>query len=193
MRILRDAGLLDLNCLTVSGETLGRNLEWWEKSDRRKRFRDLLATKDHVDADDVIMTFEKARSKGLTSSMTFPRGNLCPDGSVIKSTSIDASVVGTDGVYRKTGPAKVFVREKDAVAAIKGSGSKKVVPGDVLVLCARGPMGSGMEETYQVTSANRLPCLPMPDSAVFRPGPASAMFPRRRSPAGRSGRCVTGT
>ncbi|WP_029629788.1 YjhG/YagF family D-xylonate dehydratase [Zavarzinella formosa] len=153
MRILRDAGLLDLNCLTVSGETVGRNLEWWEKSDRRKRFRDLLAEKDHVDPDNVIMTFERAKSKGLTSSMTFPRGNLCPEGSVIKSTSIDASVVDADGVYRKTGPAKVFVREKDAIAAIKGSGTKKVVAGDVLVLCARGPMGSGMEETYQVTSA----------------------------------------
>lgn len=153
MCILRDAGLLDLNCMTVTGEPLGKNLEWWEKSDRRKKFRDLLHEKDGVDPNHVIMTFERAKSKGLTSSMTFPRGNLCPEGSVIKSTSIDASVVDADGVYRKTGPAKVFIREKDAVAAIKGSGSKKVVPGDVLVLCARGPLGSGMEETYQVTSA----------------------------------------
>jgi len=150
---LRSANLLDLSCLTVTGESVGRNLEWWEKSDRRKRFRDLLATKDGVDPDEVIMSFERARAKGLTSSLTFPRGNLCPDGSVIKSTSIDPSVVDDDGVYRKIGPAKVFTTETAAIAAIKGQGPVKVVAGDVLVLVARGPMGSGMEEEYQVTSA----------------------------------------
>jgi dihydroxyacid dehydratase/phosphogluconate dehydratase len=101
------------------------------------------------------MSFERARAKGLTSSLTFPHGNLCPEGAVIKSTSIDPSVVDADGVYRKTGPAKVFVTEKAAVAAVKGQGPVKVEPGDVVVLCARGPMGSGMEETYQLTSALR--------------------------------------
>ncbi|MGL4421298.1 MAG: dihydroxy-acid dehydratase, partial [Gemmataceae bacterium] len=55
--------------------------------------------------------------------------------------------------YRKLGPAKVFITEKAAIAALKGEGPVRVVPGDVLVLCCRGPMGSGMEETYQVTSA----------------------------------------
>jgi xylonate dehydratase len=150
---LRAAGLLDLNCRTVSGESVGKNLDWWERSDRRKQFRDLLAKQDGVNSDDVIMSFERAKAKGLTSSLTFPRGNLCPYGSVIKSTSIDPSVVDADGVYRKTGPAKVFVTEKAAVAAVKGQGPVKVQPGDVVVLCARGPMGSGMEETYQLTSA----------------------------------------
>jgi dihydroxyacid dehydratase/phosphogluconate dehydratase len=82
--------------------------------------------------------------------VTFPRGNLAPHGSVIKSTAIDPSVVDADGIYRKTGPAKVFTTEKAAIAAIKGG---QVVAGDVLVLCCRGPMGSGMEETYQLTSA----------------------------------------
>ena len=99
------------------------------------------------------MSPEAARKRGLTSTVTFPRGNLAPDGCVIKSTAIDPSVVDADGVYRKTGPAKVFIREKDAIKAIKGEGTRQVVPGDVLVLCCRGPMGSGMEETYQVTSA----------------------------------------
>ncbi len=99
------------------------------------------------------MSPESARKRGLTSAVTFPRGNLAPDGSVIKSTAIDPSVVDADGVYRKLGPAKVFITEKAAIAAIKGDGERKVVPGDVLVLCCRGPMGSGMEETYQVTSA----------------------------------------
>jgi len=150
---LRDAGLLHLDCLTVTGEPLGKNLEWWEKSERRAKLREYLKTRDRVDADDVIMSFEKAKSRGLTAALTFPRGNLCPEGSVIKSTSIDPSVVDADGVYRKVGPAKVFITEKAAVAAVKGIGSVKVQAGDVIVLCCRGPMGTGMEETYQLTSA----------------------------------------
>src|SRR5437588_314680 len=80
----------------------------------------------------------------------FPTGNLTPEGSVIKSTSIDPSVVGADGIYRKRGPARVFTTERAAIAAIKAS---VVRPGDVLVLICRGPMGAGMEEIYQITSA----------------------------------------
>jgi xylonate dehydratase len=150
---LRDAGVLELNCLTAAGEPLGKVLEWWEKSERRSRLRALLMERDKVDPDNVIMSFDKARQRGLTSALTFPRGNLCPEGSVIKSTSIDPSVVSADGVYRKVGPAKVFVTEKAAVAAVKGQGSVKVQPGDVVALICRGPMGAGMEETYQLTSA----------------------------------------
>jgi putative YjhG/YagF family dehydratase len=150
---LRELGLLQLDALTVSGETLGTVLDWWAKSERRSRLRELLKSRDNVDPDTVIMALEAARKRGLTSTITFPRGNLAPDGAVIKSTAIDPSVVDPDGVYRKTGPAKVFIREKDAIRAIKGEGERKVVPGDVLVLCCRGPMGSGMEETYQLTSA----------------------------------------
>src|SRR4029078_2629318 len=74
-------------------------------------------------------------------------------GSVISGTAIDPRVVDSDGVYRKTGPARVFYSERDAIAAIKGQSEKPIKPGDVLVLCCRGPMGSGMEETYQITSA----------------------------------------
>lgn len=150
---LRDAGLLHLDCLTVSGETFETNLKWWEKSERRARLRDWLSKNDRVDPDNVIMSFTKAKSRGLTAALTFPRGNLCPEGSVIKSTSIDSSVVDADGVYRKTGPAKVFITEKAAVAAVKGIGPAKVQAGDIIVLCCRGPMGTGMEETYQLTSA----------------------------------------
>ncbi|MDY3554336.1 YjhG/YagF family D-xylonate dehydratase [Gemmata sp. JC717] len=150
---LRDLGLLELDALTVSGETLGTVLDWWARSERRARLRELLRTRDGVDPDTVIMSPEQARQRGLTSTITFPLGNLAPDGCVIKSTAIDPSVVDADGVYRKVGPAKVFIREKDAIKAIKGEGDRKVVPGDVLVLCCRGPLGSGMEETYQVTSA----------------------------------------
>jgi putative YjhG/YagF family dehydratase len=150
---LRDAGLLHLDCLTVTGETLGRNLEWWEKSERRARLRELLRTKDRVDPDNVIMSFAKARERGLTAALTFPRGNLCPEGSVIKSTSIDPAVVDADGVYRKVGPARVFTSEKAAVAAVKGVAGVPVKAGDIIILCCRGPMGTGMEETYQLTSA----------------------------------------
>jgi dihydroxyacid dehydratase/phosphogluconate dehydratase len=72
---------------------------------------------------------------------------------VIKSTAIDPAVVDADGVYRKTGPARVFTSERDAIAAIKGQSANPIKPGDVLVLIGRGPLGSGMEETYQITSA----------------------------------------
>ena len=156
---LRELGLLKLDVLTATGETLGKVLEWWEKSERRVRLRQLLRDRDGIEADNVIMSPTRARERGLTSTVCFPRGNLAPEGSVIKATSIDPRVVDADGVYRKTGPARVFSREKDAVAAIKGvpvAGAKQSPPikaGDVLVLCGRGPMGSGMEEIYQITSA----------------------------------------
>ena len=150
---LRRLNLLNLDCLTVSGKTVGENLDDWEKSERRARLRARLLAADGVDPDDVILSPERAREKGLTSTICFPIGNLAPEGSVIKSTSIDPAVVDADGVYRKTGPAKVFTTERAAIAAIKGQGDKRVAPGDVLVLICRGPMGSGMEEVYQITSA----------------------------------------
>ncbi len=150
---LRRLGLLDDSALTVTGEPLGRALDWWERSGRRARLRDVLRAKDGVDPDDVIMSPERARQRGLTSTVTFPRGNLAPEGSVIKSTAIDPSVVDADGVYRKTGPARVFTSERAAVRAIKSHGPDALKPGDVLVLICRGPMGTGMEEIYQITSA----------------------------------------
>ncbi len=150
---LRDLGVLELSALTATGDPLGEVLTAWEKSERRAKLRSLLMSKDGIDPHSVIMDPMAARGRGLTSTITFPKGNLCPDGSVIKSTAIDPSVVDADGVYRKIGPAKVFTTEKAAIAAIKGEGTKRVIPGDVLVLCCRGPLGSGMEETYQVTSA----------------------------------------
>jgi len=147
---LRRAGLLDPEVLTVSGATLGENLDWWEGSERRAQLRRLLKQRDGVDPEDVILAPEEARKRGLTSTVCFPTGNLAPLGSVIKSTSIDPSVVGADGVYRITGPARVFLTEAAAIAAIKQG---NIHPGDVIALICRGPLGSGMEETYQVTSA----------------------------------------
>jgi len=149
---LRELNLLRLEALTASGYPLGQVLEWWQQSRRRQRLRRYLQEHEGIDPDTVIMSPQQARARGLTSTVTFPRGNLAPQGSVIKSTAIDPSVVDPDGVYRKIGPAKVFLREKDAIAAIKDG---RIAPGDVLVLCCRGPLGSGMEETYQLTSALR--------------------------------------
>ena len=150
---LRALGLLNEDVLTASSEPLGRNLDWWEKSERRQRVRDLLMERDGIDPDDVIMTPAAAKTRGLTSTVTFPRGNLAPEGSVIKSTAIDPSVVDDDGVYRMTGRARVFVRERDAIQALKSSEDDQIKPGEVMVLCSRGPMGSGMEEVYQITAA----------------------------------------
>ena len=150
---LRRAGLLDERCLTVSGEPLGKSLDWWEGSERRTALRERLRAADGVDPDDVIMSPARARERGLTSTVTFPRGNLAPEGSVIKSTAIDPSVVDADGVYRKTGPARVFTTEKTAIAAIKSQGPERLKPGDILVLICRGPLGAGMEEIYQITAA----------------------------------------
>jgi len=150
---LRTLGLLDESALTVSGEPLGAVLDWWAASERRAKLRRRLADEDGVDPDDVIMGPDRARSRGLTSTVTFPRGNLAPEGSVIKSTAIDPTVVDPDGIYRKTGPARVFVRERDAIAAIKGQGAHPLRSGDILILMGRGPMGTGMEEIYQITAA----------------------------------------
>jgi putative YjhG/YagF family dehydratase len=152
---LRSLRLLKLDALTPGGQRWGDVLDWWEKSERRTRFRELLLERDGVDPDDVIMTPAAAKSRGLTSTVTFPTGNISPEGSVIKSTAIDPSVVDADGVYRKTGPARVFTSERDAIAAIKGRQGTPIQAGDVIILMCRGPLGSGMEETYQITSALR--------------------------------------
>ena len=149
---LRRAGLLETSALTVSGEKLEAVLDWWEQSERRAALRKVLRERDGIDPDDVIMDPDGARRRGLTSTVTFPKGNLAPGGSVIKSTAIDPTVVDADGVYRKTGPARVFHAEKDVIAAIKGGG---IQPGDVIVLMCRGPMGSGMEEIFAITAALR--------------------------------------
>jgi xylonate dehydratase len=150
---LRRLGLLDERVLTVAGEPLERLLDWWEGCERRHVLRRRLQAADGIAPEDVIMDPERARARGLTSTVTFPRGNVAPEGSVIKSTAIDPSVVDADGVYRKVGPARVFTRERDAIAAIKNRGPEGLKPGDVLVLACRGPLGAGMEEIYQITAA----------------------------------------
>ncbi|QDU90464.1 L-arabonate dehydratase [Pirellulimonas nuda] len=149
---LQELGLIDVDALTALGEPLGAALDAWRGSPRRKRLRSLLQERDGVDADDVIMPPDRAAAAGLTGAMAFLTGNLAPDGAVVKATSIDPSLLEC-GSFRHTGPAKVFTDEKSAMRAIKGQGDQPIEPGDVIVLAGCGPMGTGMEETYQLTSA----------------------------------------
>jgi dihydroxyacid dehydratase/phosphogluconate dehydratase len=147
---LREARLIDTKVKTVSGETLDTCLDWWEQSARRKELRRVLKERDGIDPGDVIMSPDRAHSRGLTSAVCFPIGNLAPEGSVVKSTAIDPSLVGDDQVYRHVGPTRVFVTEEAAIKAIK---SDEIVEGDVIVLICGGPKGAGMQEIYQITAA----------------------------------------
>jgi putative YjhG/YagF family dehydratase len=147
---LRRAGLLDTSVLTATGDTLAHSLDWWEQSERRRALKQRLRNIDGVDADEVILSPDRARLRGLTSTVCFPVGNLAPEGCVIKSTSIDPSLIDADNSYRHEGPAKVFVTEAAAIAAIKQG---EIGHGDVLVLICGGPLGAGMQEVYQITSA----------------------------------------
>jgi dihydroxyacid dehydratase/phosphogluconate dehydratase len=152
---LRQMGLLNERVTTATGETLATTLDWWEPSDRRRAARARLASASAIDPDQVIMAPDAARRAGLTSTIVFPRGNLAPQGSVIKATAIDPSVVGEDGVYRHRGPARVFTDERDAIAAVKGTTDRPIRQGDVIVLIGTGPSGTGMQETAQITTALR--------------------------------------
>ena len=147
---LRELNLIDASQRSITGRTIDEELNDWEQSERRQRFREILKEQDGVDPDDVILSPERARDRGLTSTVMFPSGNLAPEGAVIKSTAIDPSLVDENGVYAHEGPAKVFTSEHDAIAAIK---QNEIEAGDVLVVTGCGPIGTGMEETYQLTSA----------------------------------------
>ena len=148
---LRRAGLLDCSVLTAEGVTLGVQLDKWEASERRTRLGQRLRDLDGVDPDDVILSPEAASSRGLASTMCLPVGNLAPDGAVIKSTAIDPSVVGC----RTASTASPGRRRCSSASRRPSRRSRhgRIKSGDVLVLICRGPMGAGMEETYQLTSA----------------------------------------
>jgi putative YjhG/YagF family dehydratase len=150
---LRRLGLLNGRARTIVGRSWDELLDEWEESERRARLRARLAEADGVDPDDVISPPARAREKGMTSTVCFPGGNVAPGGSVIKATAIDPRALDADGVYRLTGRARVFTSEAEAIAAIKDNRGKPIARGDVIVLCGRGPLGTGMEETYQLTSA----------------------------------------
>lgn len=150
---LRELGLLDGSALTVYGEPLDRALDAWINSERRLALRERLWAEDGIDPNEAIMNPSQARARGLTSTVTFIRGNLAPEGAIVKSTAIDKSMIDRDGVYRLTGPARVFTSERATISAIKSQGEDRIKAGEVIVLICRGPMGTGMEEVYQITSA----------------------------------------
>ncbi|NBO65859.1 MAG: YjhG/YagF family D-xylonate dehydratase, partial [Acidobacteria bacterium] len=150
---LRELGLLHGSALTADGEPLDRVLDEWQVSERRQVLRARLRDQDGIDPEAVIMSPVQAQTRGLTSTVTFLRGNLAPEGAIVKSTAIDRSMIGADGVYRLTGPARVFISEKATIAAIKSRGEDQIRAGDIIALICRGPMGTGMEEVYQITSA----------------------------------------
>jgi dihydroxyacid dehydratase/phosphogluconate dehydratase len=150
---LRKLGLIDGGTLTAVGKTLDEVLDDWASSERRRIFRARLEETEGIDPDDVIMPPERARARGLTSTISYVRGNLAPQGAIVKSTAIDRASVGPDGVYRLTGPARVFTSERATIAAIKSRGEDRIKGGEVVVLICRGALGAGMEEVYQITSA----------------------------------------
>ena len=131
---LRDLGLLKLDARTVTGRTLGENLAWWEQSERRTRLREKLLHLDNIDPGEVIMSAPQARARGLTSTVTFLRGNLAPEGALVKSTAIAPQLVGTDGVFTHEGPVRVFTSEGQAIA----SALKHVKDGQRIALITDG-------------------------------------------------------
>jgi len=147
---LARAGLLDTSVLTVSGHRLEQVLGKWESSEIRKSAHQKLKNSTGVDHSEVIYPISKARKSGLASTIVFPKGNLAPEGSVVKATAIDKSLIGGNGIYRHIGSPKIFTSEVEAISAIKNQQLKE---GDVLVLIGSGPSGTGMEEIYQITSA----------------------------------------
>nr|WP_307000947.1 YjhG/YagF family D-xylonate dehydratase [Lederbergia panacisoli] len=147
---LRNLGLLNENVMTVTGKTLRENLDWWEQSERRTQMKERLKIADGIDAFEVIMSKDQAERKGMTSTITFPTGNIAPEGSVIKSTSIDKEKIDENGIFYHKGEAKVFTSERDGIRTIRQG---KIAAGDIMIVSGCGPLGTGMEETYQLTSA----------------------------------------
>jgi len=147
---LRNLGLLNEDVMTVTGKSLRENLDWWEQSGRRRQMKERLKLADNIDAHEVIMSKGQAEMKGMTSTITFPTGNIAPEGSVIKSTSIDKEKIDENGIFYHKGEAKVFTSERDGIRAIRQG---KIAADDIMIVSGCGPLGTGMEETYQLTSA----------------------------------------
>ena len=135
---LRD--MLHLDVMTVTGKTLGENLEALEKENFFQRNLGYLHNYG-LEREQVIFPVEKAREKG---SVAILRGNLAPDGAVIKYSAC------TEDMRERKGPARVFNCEEDAYQAVV---DKKVAPGDMLIIRYEGPRGSGMPEMLMTTEA----------------------------------------
>ena len=126
MNEISKKGLLNLDCMTVTGKTVGENI------------------KDCVNKDpDVIRPIDKPYSQ--TGGIAILKGNLAPDSGVVKRSAVAPEML------KHEGPARVFDCEEDAIAAIKGG---RIVAGDVVVIRYEGPKGGpGMREMLNPTSA----------------------------------------
>lgn len=134
------ADMLDLKVMTVTGKTLEENLAEIEKEGFFRRGEGYLANY-HLKWEDVILTRDRSKDLG---SIAVLKGNLAPEGAVIKFSAVEPDM----RVHQ--GPARVFDHEEDALAAIlKGS----VEPGSVIILRYEGPRGSGMPEILATTEA----------------------------------------
>lgn len=131
---------LCLDVVTVTGKTLGENLEFLNKDGFFRRGREMLASYG-LTVEDVILPLEKAKHKG---SLAILKGNLAPGGAVVKYSAVP------EDMYYHIGPAMVFDREEDCHAAIVND---KIKPGSVLIIRYEGPKGSGMPEMYMTTDA----------------------------------------
>ena len=126
MNELSELGLLHLDCMTVTGKTVGENIKGVENKDTS-----------------VIRPLDNPYSK--TGGLAVLKGNLAPDGGVVKRSAVAEEMMVHEG------PARVFDCEEDAIAAIKGG---KIVAGDVVVIRYEGPKGGpGMREMLNPTSA----------------------------------------
>ena len=131
---------LNLDVLTVTGKTLGENLENLQKENFFERNLGYLANYG-LTRDQVIFPPEKAEEIG---SIAVLKGNIAPEGSVVKYSACDKKL------YTHQGPARVFNSEEDAhKAVVKGD----INPGDVIVIRYEGPRGSGMPEMFMTTEA----------------------------------------
>jgi dihydroxy-acid dehydratase len=132
--------MLDLDVMTVSGKTLGENLEQLEKDGFFQRGEGYLANY-RIKREDVIYPLSKSKSFG---SIAVLKGNLAPEGAVVKF-----SAVPTD-MLQHEGPARVFDSEEDALDAVMHG---RIQPGSVIILRYEGPRGCGMPEILSTTEA----------------------------------------
>jgi dihydroxy-acid dehydratase len=131
---------LDLDVMTVTGKTLGENLEDVERDNFFARNEGYLANYG-LAREDVITPLDKAREKG---SIAILKGNIAPEGSVVKYSAC------AENMRRHRGRARVYNSEEEAYDAVVGM---EIEPGDIIIIRYEGPRGSGMPELLMTTEA----------------------------------------
>ena len=133
--------MLHLDVMTVTGKTLGENLEELKKNgyyDKCKKYLDFIGLKK----EDIIRPFSKPF--GTDGSIGILYGNLCPDGAVVKHTVVPKEM------FEAVLVARPFDCEEDAIDAVL---KRKIKPGDAVIIRYEGPKGSGMPEMFYTTEA----------------------------------------